>query len=99
MAVWPASSENVAHGPPEVGPLTTVLSVGARGEPVIASPAGNALVCEVPVDIVAVRRDTPERAQRWRMALRETMGAALDDGYLAAGMTEDASYILAREVP
>jgi predicted GNAT superfamily acetyltransferase len=77
-----------------------VLSVAADGSPVSAysrsAAAGVPLACQVPVDIVAMRRRQPELAAGWRLALRATMGRAMQAGYLATGMAGDGSYLLER---
>jgi predicted GNAT superfamily acetyltransferase len=77
-----------------------MLSSGPDGSPVVASvgpgrPEGS-LLCQVPDDIVAMRRLQPELAAEWRLALRVTMGRAMQAGYVAAGMTPDGSYRLDR---
>lgn len=54
------------------------------------------LLCRVPVDAVALRREDPATGAEWRMALRQTMGSAMAAGYLATGMTADGFYILER---
>jgi predicted GNAT superfamily acetyltransferase len=84
-------------------PATRLLSSGADGSPVIDGhgpdrPDG-ALLCQVPEDIVAMRRLQPEMAARWRLALRATMGRAMEAGYVATGMTLDGSYLLERSGP
>ncbi len=77
-----------------------MLSAAADGSPVIAGPvrAGSAvpLLCQVPVDIVTMRRLDPEMAGEWRLALRTTMGRAMQAGYVATGMAPDGSYLLER---
>jgi predicted GNAT superfamily acetyltransferase len=77
-----------------------ILSAAADGSPVIAGAAraGPAapLMCQVPEDIVAMRRLHPELAGEWRLALRATMGRAMQSGYLATGMAGDGSYLLER---
>jgi predicted GNAT superfamily acetyltransferase len=72
----------------------TGTAAGAGG-PVPALPGAN-LGCQVPPDIVELRRADPALARRWRVELRATMGAAMADGYVAAGMTRDGTYILER---
>jgi predicted GNAT superfamily acetyltransferase len=80
-----------------------LLSIGADGSPVIdiggpALPNGS-LLCQVPDDIVVMRRHQPGLAAQWRLALRETMGRAMQAGYIATGMTGDGSYLLERSDP
>jgi predicted GNAT superfamily acetyltransferase len=73
-----------------------ILSEDDEGDPrpVAVEPDGRPLRAWVPADIVAVRRDDPDRARAWRRALRETVGAAIAGGYVAVGMSRDGWYRL-----
>jgi predicted GNAT superfamily acetyltransferase len=87
-----------------------VLSVGSDGQPIkraTASPpgavrhpprerGGHLLLCEVPEDIIAVRRHNPMLARSWRLALRSVMQRAFDAGYEVAGATRSGWYVLRR---
>jgi predicted GNAT superfamily acetyltransferase len=80
-----------------------LLSIGADGSPIIdadgpALPHGP-LLCQVPDDIVVMRRLQPGLAAEWRLALRGTMGRAIQAGYVATGMTRDGCYLLERSDP
>lgn len=70
------------------------LVVGGDGEPVVGRLAGTSAMCQVPDDVVAMRRSQPALARRWRRALRATLGAALDQGYRVVGATRDGWYVL-----
>jgi predicted GNAT superfamily acetyltransferase len=48
----------------------------------------------VPEDIVALRRSDPTLARAWRRALRETLGDAIQRGYVVVGATRDGWYVL-----
>ncbi len=80
-----------------------ILSAAADGSPVIAGAARAGsdlpLWCQVPVDIVAMRRLDPDLAGEWRLALRTTMGRAMQAGYVATGMAGEGSYLLERVAP
>jgi predicted GNAT superfamily acetyltransferase len=52
------------------------------------------LLCQIPEDIVALRRTDPDRARSWQPALRRTLGAALAAGYRATSFTPDHAYLL-----
>jgi predicted GNAT superfamily acetyltransferase len=70
---------------------------GPAPEPVVEEAwraDGTALACQVPADIVELRRGNAGLARRWRLALRATMGSAMAYGYEAAGMTRDGCYLL-----
>lgn len=54
------------------------------------------LLCATPDDIVDLRGRDPELARRWRGALRDTLGAALNDGYQVTGFTRSGWYVLER---
>ena len=66
------------------------------GSPRIRTGEAQVLLCWVPEDIVALRRSDPELAGAWRLALRDTLGRALDGGYRATGMTRSGWFVLAR---
>ena len=74
-----------------------ILSVGSGGEARSAVAAtARVLLCEVPEDIVALRREAPALARDWRFALRECMTGALERGYEVAGATRSGWYVLER---
>ena len=77
-----------------------LLSVGAAGEPV-AGPAASprVLICQVPEDIVALRRAAPPIARSWRLALRRVMSGAMKAGYRVTGATRTGWYVLERRDP
>jgi predicted GNAT superfamily acetyltransferase len=74
----------------------TVLSVGHAGEPVaIALPSSaRVLLCQVPDDIVALRRSDPVLARSWRLALRQAFIDAMASGYEVTGATRSGWYVL-----
>ena len=55
---------------------------------------GDVVLCQVPADIVALRRDRPGVARDWRLAVRETLGAAIEDGWTVDGVSRDGWYVL-----
>jgi predicted GNAT superfamily acetyltransferase len=74
-----------------------VLSVGDAGEPVgTSAPVSFArvLLCQVPEDIVAVRRSDPSLAREWRMALRRAVTDSIAAGYAVTGATRSGWYVL-----
>jgi predicted GNAT superfamily acetyltransferase len=71
-----------------------VLSVGHVGEPVQTQSSARVLLCQVPEDIVAVRRSDPALARSWRMALRKTLTDAIAAGYEVTGATGSGWYVL-----
>jgi predicted GNAT superfamily acetyltransferase len=78
------------------GDTEIVLASGADGLPVVEHRRGPALRVFVPEDAVAMRKDDPAAARAWRLALRETFGAAIAEGYVAHSMTRDGWYTLTR---
>ena len=70
------------------------LSVGDSGEPVATAASARVLLCEVPDDIVALRRSDPSLARSWRMALRKTFIDAIAAGYEVSGATRSGWYVL-----
>ncbi len=70
------------------------LSVGDAGEPVATAASARVLLCQVPDDIVALRRSDPSLASSWRMAVRKTFTDALAAGYEVSGATRSGWYVL-----
>jgi len=68
------------------------LSVGEAGEPVTGSSSARVLLCQVPDDIVALRRSDPKLARSWRMAQRKTFTDAIAAGYEVSGVTRSGWY-------
>ena len=74
----------------------TMLSVGQAGEPVVtaASSSARVLLCQVPDDIVALRRSDPVLARSWRIASRKSFTDAIAAGYEVSGATRSGWYVL-----
>ncbi|MDQ6877804.1 MAG: GNAT family N-acetyltransferase [Candidatus Dormibacteraeota bacterium] len=73
-----------------------VLSVGHRDQPVARSSTARVLLCQVPDDIVALRRTDPAAARSWRFAVRRTLADAFKDGFRITGATRTGWYVLER---
>ena len=75
-----------------------VLAEGSSGEPVVlGEPAGSDVVgCQIPADVIELRTRNPGLAREWRLALRQTMGAAIESGYVATSITREGCYLLQR---
>src|SRR6266545_2694241 len=96
-----AAAAGTAAGPD----LAKLLAAGARvllaegenGEPLV-SPGRVAPVqlCQVPADVVRLRATRPALASAWRLAVRETLGQALDGGWVATGATRSGWCVLER---
>ena len=78
------------------GTGVVVLRSGEDGRPVVAKADADVLKAWVPEDVVELRRRHPERALAWRGALRDTLGAAVADGYAATAISRDGWYTLER---
>jgi predicted GNAT superfamily acetyltransferase len=76
--------------------IDALLTVGPAGEPVTGSTSARIVTCEVPDDIVAIRRSNPLLAREWRMAVRGALRTAFDTGYRVTGVTRTGWYILER---
>jgi len=70
------------------------LSVGLAGEPVTTPSSARVLLCQVPDDIVALRRSEPSLARLWRTASRSTFTDAIARGYEVIGATRSGWYVL-----
>jgi predicted GNAT superfamily acetyltransferase len=71
-----------------------VLVVGPAGEPVASSSSARVLLCQVPDDIVSLRRSDAALARAWRVALRTAFTEAIDSGYEVSGATRSGWYVL-----
>ncbi len=71
-----------------------VLTVGSAGEPLFKASSASVIVCQVPDDIVAIRRSDPSLGRAWRIALRQSLGGAMKSGYSIAGATRSGWYVL-----
>ena len=67
------------------------------GEPVVVEVDDDLIMCSTPDDVLALRRDRPQRALRWRHALRDTLGAAMHDGFVVRGFTRTGWYVLSKD--
>lgn len=97
-----SDATNAADGrpvEPDVDGLTrsgaaVILAAGPAGEPAEQKSSVPVLLCQVPDDIVALRRESPSLARRWRIALRDAMSGALQAGYEVTGATRSGWYVL-----
>ncbi len=76
--------------------VNALLSVGPGGEPVPGSSSARVVMCQVPEDIVALRRSDPQLARAWRLAVRGALASAFDAGYRVTGVTRTGWYVLER---
>jgi len=98
-----AQAEAAAQGKaeePDAGRLmdegaVAALMAGAGDEPIRRDLETGAIgLCQVPADIVAIRRDRPDLARSWRLAVRDALGGALSRGYRVAAATKNGWYVL-----
>jgi predicted GNAT superfamily acetyltransferase len=75
---------------------TPVLSVGNDGRPQPHTSSASILLCQVPSDIVEVRRSDPKLAHLWRISVRGAMTHAFDAGHRVTGFTRSGWYVLER---
>jgi predicted GNAT superfamily acetyltransferase len=76
-----------------------ILSVGSSREPMMTESSARVLLCQVPEDIVALRRSEPALAREWRGALRQALGGAMNRGYGITGATRSGWYVLESTAP
>lgn len=73
-----------------------VLSVGDEERPEPHTSSASILLCQVPADIVEIRRSNPKLAHLWRISVRSAMTHAFDGGYRVSGVTRSGWYVLER---
>jgi len=80
--------------PPQPGLDGAVVALGRSGEP--GSLNGEKLLVAVPEDVETLRRQDPDAARRWRIAVRDTLTALLAGGARFAGFDRAGWYVLRR---
>lgn len=88
------------HAPDEDSllPVSHVLLADRGGEPERGTDpsADDTVLVALPDDIVAIRQADPDRALRWRLAVREAIQAAYAIGLRVSTVTTKGSYVLSR---
>lgn len=95
VATWWLSAPT-PEAPVDTADAVEVLSVGADQAPVLLDHPDKTrlwLAC-LPTDVVALRKDNPEVALQWRLALREVLGGALGDSRRVLAVTRSAGYLI-----
>lgn len=93
LAVWTLQDPHVlalergeALPPPPAAALTTLLQRSPGNEPVLRhglDETADRVALETPANVGELMHDDPELALRWRLALRETLCAAFELGFVA----------------
>lgn len=97
LVVWHLNGEGCAASAPDGAPA--VLDIDA-GEPVAGlerAEGAPVVTVAVPQDIDAVRAADPDRAGRWRLALRRVLTGLLDSGRHVAGFDRSGYYIVEKD--
>lgn len=91
-----AAARRVPEPDPDASEAEVILAVGENGYPVASerSERSRVLKCQVPTDIVEIRRTDNQQARAWRLALRAAMTDALSTGYQVTGATRSGWYVL-----
>jgi predicted GNAT superfamily acetyltransferase len=71
-----------------------LLQADQHGRPRTRQPSAERYRVMIPADIVALRRRDVRLAREWRLAVRDTLGAAVRDGLRATVVGRDACYLL-----
>ena len=95
------AASTLALAEPDIASLTSngaveALTVADDGLPSVKNASADTMLVGIPQDVVALRRNDADLATRWRHAVREVLGSALDDGYVTAGMTRSGYYVVQR---
>lgn len=78
------------------GGAAIVLQTDREGRPTPRTGDADRLLCQLPEDIFALRRERPKLARDWRHAVRDTLGGAILDGWEATAVTRGGWYVLER---
>jgi predicted GNAT superfamily acetyltransferase len=82
----------------------TILAAGPGSEPAPgtvpqADTGPGMLRCWIPEGILTIRRTNPALARRWRLAVREVLGGAVDGGYQVTAVLRSGWYVLEQGRP
>lgn len=80
------------------GGASVILDTTEEGDPQTFDLSGDRRLCRVPADIFEIRRRAPDLARRWRVALRDTLGASIADGFVATAVSPSGWYLLQRRL-
>jgi predicted GNAT superfamily acetyltransferase len=90
-----AAGERGGAAEPDDDPVATILHVAADGGPRRERwDDGVRAVLEVPPDVERMRVEAPQLAQEWRLALRETLGAAMAGGGRVVAFRQREGYVV-----
>lgn len=70
------------------------LTIADDGRPRVVPCSGPRRLLAVPPDIEQIRIESPQLAQEWRLALRDTLGTALAAGGRVAGFLQHEGYVI-----
>lgn len=79
------------------GGAVVALDIADDGSPAPGRLDGRTALVAVPRDIRALRATDPALAQRWRIAVRDTLGALVADGAHIAGFDRAGWYVVRRD--
>jgi predicted GNAT superfamily acetyltransferase len=80
-------------------PPDRVLLDQEAAAPVLRAVTGSPVYCRAPTDIVGLRHCSPQLARLWRVAVRETLGRRIQEGWRVATVTRDGWYVLEAPTP
>jgi len=100
---WPLAAEEVAMAcegtaeGPSIPAAVPRLEVAPNGGPATtrATTRSEVVATATPADIEAMRRERPDVARAWRLALRETLGELMAGGARVVGLTPEGAYVVA----
>lgn len=105
LACWPlahadvvaAASGRAAHLHRADFPSAAIaLRVGPIDDPVLGDSGADTVLIAIPEDIESMRATDPAKATAWRIAVRNTLGALLEDGAVVRGFDRDGWYVVDR---
>jgi predicted GNAT superfamily acetyltransferase len=94
---WDLEAAQPRNGSCPEGDL--LLDFGAYEQPrrIAVIPGADVLLARIPRDIERLRREQPEVAASWRLAVRDVLHETRSLGYRIGGFTEDGHYVFERQ--
>lgn len=93
---WDLEAAHPSSGARAEGDVLVDAGEGERPRRTALTPRSDILLARVPHDIERLRREHPEAAAQWRLALREVLRETRSHGYRISGFSRTGHYVFER---